>query len=820
MNKDNLRKYLPYAAAVIIFALLSCIYCAPVFQGKELYAGDNVSFKWAAHESIKYHEDTGDYTWWTGSMFSGMPNFQVGGGHYKSSDLMKPFINLLRPSHNKRLPMVFMLYFCCFFVLMRSFRVDRWLSIIGALAVGFSSYFFIIEPAGHHTKAWAIPLMAVVLSGFIFIFRQKKYGLGISLTMLFTAVGFSLHPQMTYYYFMLIGVLFFAELYIHIKERRYKDLIKGTVLFVLSVAIGVGTGSANVFANSEYIKETMRGGHSDLVQADEATKAPTGLSIDYMTRWSYGIDETFTLMIPGFKGNATDYHDFGTDSELYRELTAHGVSRSEAKEICQTWPVAYWGNQPSTSGPVYVGAVICFLFVLGLMLVKGPYKWVIVIATCFSFTLAWGSNFMWLTELFYNWFPMYTKFRPVSSVLVVAEITMPLLGFLALRRIMEGGVESKELNRSIYIAAGITGGLCLVFALLGGAFFSFSSDYDSIRLGGLPDWFMSAVRSQRASMLRSDSFRSLLFIVLAAGILWLFVNGKLKKQWMVASLGVLVIADMWPVDKRYFNDSDFVNHSQYQRSFAMEPYEKAILADTDPHFRVLNLTSDTFNDSRTSYSLKSIGGYSAVKLRRYQDIIDVYLSKVDLNVVSMLNGKYIITKGEDGQPTPMRNPAALGNAWYVTELVHARDAGEECSALGQVDLATTMVIGNDFKQYADGFRPAAEGSSIKLTSYAPDVLTYKSQSSANGTVVFSEIYYPYGWKAYIDGKPADIFRANYLLRAMNIPAGNHDIRMEFRPDSVRKGNTVAVIFILIMYATVLGVIAGALIKRGRQRKSA
>lgn len=820
MDKNTLRKFLPYIAALVLFAALSCIYCAPVFQGKEIYAGDNVSFKWAAHESIQYHEDTGDYTWWTGTLFSGMPNFQVGGGHYKSNDLMKPFIKLLRPSHNTRLPMVFILYFCCFFVLMRSIRVDRWLSIVGALAVGFSSYFFIIEPAGHHTKAWAIPLMAVVLSGFIFIFRQKKYGLGVSLTMLFTAVGFSLHPQMTYYYFMLIGVLFFAELYIHIKERRYKDLVKGTVLFVLSVAIGVGTGSANVFANSEYVKETMRGGHSDLVQADEAADAPTGLSIDYMTRWSYGIDETFTFMIPGFKGNATGYHDFGTDSELYRGLTDHGVSKSEAKEICQTWPVAYWGNQPSTSGPVYVGAIICFLFVLGLMLIKGPYKWAIAVATCFSFTLAWGSNFMWLTELFYNWFPMYTKFRPVSSVLVVAEITMPLLGFMALRRIMEGNLERKDLNRSIYIAAGITGGLCLFFALFGGALFSFSSDYDAIRLAGLPDWFMSAVHSQRASMLRSDSFRSLLFIILAAGMLWLYVNGKLSKQWMIASLGILVIADMWPIDKRYFNDGDFVTHSQYQRAFALEPYEKAILTDKDPHFRVLNLTSDTFNDSRTSYSLKSIGGYSAVKLRRYQDLIDVYLSKADLNVVSMLNGKYIITAGEDERPTPMRNPGALGNAWYVTSLVNAATPVDECMSLGKVDLSNTIVVGDDFKQYVDGFKPAAEGSSIVLTEYKPDMLTYRTQSTADGTVVFSEIFYPYGWYAYIDGKPADIFRANYLLRAMNIPAGQHEIRMEFRPDSVRKGTTLASVFIVLMYGIIAGVIAGTLVRRGRQRKSA
>ena len=804
-----MRKYMPYVAAIVVFAALSCIYCAPVFQGKEIYAGDNLRFQEAVHESLKYHQDTGEYTWWTGSMFAGMPNYQVGGGHYKSSDLMKPLGKLLHPSHNKRLPLVLMLYFCCFFVLLRSVGIDRWLAIAGALATGFSSYFFIIEPAGHHTKAWSIALMAVVVAGFFFIFR-KKYGLGISLTMIFTAMGFSPHPQMAYYVFLLIGVLYIAELYIHIREKRYKDLVFSTVLFAVSVLVGLGTGTSNVFANKEYVKETMRGGHSDLV-ADGAD-APKGLSLEYATAWSYGIDETLTFIIPGYMGNASGY-DVGTDSELYKQLTGQGIPKQNAKEICQSAPT-YWGEQPFTAGPVYAGAAVCFLFILGLLLVKGPYKWAILVATLFSFALSWGKNLMWLTELFFNWFPLYSKFRSVSSILIVAEVTIPLLGFLAVKQIMDGKVERSELNKSIYISAGVTGGLCLLLALFGGSMFSFTSSYDSF-----PDWFVPAIIAERISILRSDSFRSFLFIVLAAGVVWLFANGKLKKQWMIAALGVIVVADMWPVDKRFFNDSNFVSPKQLQGNFTMQPYEKAILTDTDPHFRVLNAAVNTFNDSRTSYYFKSLGGYSAAKLRRYQDIIDEYLSKGNLEVVSMLNGKYIISKGEDGNPTPMRNPAALGNAWYAYSVSKVNNAMEECAALGKVDLARTIIVGDDFKQYVEGFRPAAEGSSIKLTSYAPDVLTYQSQSSADGTVVFSEIYYPYGWKAYIDGKPAEIFRANYLLRAMNIPAGKHEIRMEFRPDSIRKGNTIATICILIMYATVLGVIAGTLVRRGRQRKS-
>ena len=815
MKKDFVKKYLPYVAAIVIFAALSCIYCAPVFQGKELFAGDNVKYQEAVHEAVKYRQETGNYTWWTGSMFSGMPSYQIGGGHYKSNDLMKPLIKLLHPSHNNRLPLVLMLYFCCFFVLLRSVGVDRWLSIVGALATGFSSYFYIIEPAGHHTKAWSIALMAVVVAGFLFIYR-KKYGLGVSLTLIFTAMGFSPHPQMAYYEFMLIGVLFVAELLIHIKEKRYKDLIIATALFAGSALIGMGTGSSNVFANREYVKETMRGGHSDLA-ADDAD-APKGLSLEYATAWSYGIDESLTFMIPGYMGNATGY-DVGTDSELYRQLTAKGVSKNDARQFCQSAPT-YWGEQPFTSGPVYAGAAVCFLFLLGLLLVKGAYKWAILVATFFSFALSWGKNWMWLTEFFYNWFPMYSKFRSVSSILIVAEITVPLLGFMAVKQIMDGKVERRELNRSIYISAGITGGICLLLALFGGSMFSFVSSNDASIQAQLPDWVFSAIVDERASILRSDSFRSFLFIAVAAGVVWLFANDKIKKQWMIAALGVIIVADMWPVDKRFFNDSNFVSPKQFKNQFTTLPYEKAIMADTDPHFRVLNLAANTFNDARTSYNFKSLGGYSAAKLRRYQDIIDVYLSNVNLSVVSMLNAKYIITQGEDGRETPMRNPGALGNAWYASSLSLASTPNDECSALGKVDLSSTIVVGDDFKQYVSGFKPAAEGSSIRLTSYAPDVLTYQSQSTADGTVVFSEIYYPYGWKAYIDGKPAEIFRANYLLRAMNIPAGQHDIRMEFRPDSVRKGNTIATIFIVIMYAVIVGLIAGTLIKRGRQRKSA
>lgn len=814
MDKSKFKKYLPYLVAIALFAVISSLYCLPVFQGKVIYTGDDIQVTSAIQEPNRYHAETGNYTWWTGSMFSGMPNYQVGGGKYLSSKLMRPLIKVMHPS-SKKMPLVFIMFFTCFFILMRSFKVDKWLSIVGALATGFSSYFFIIEAAGHNGKAWSIALMSVVLAGFYLIYN-KRYGAGVALTMVFTAMGFYPHLQMTYYMFMLIGVLFFAELYIHIKDKRYKDFLVATLLFAVSVGVGMGTGSANIFSTKEYTNETMRGGHSELTPESDANKT-SGLNLDYATTWSYGIDESLTFLVPGMMGTASGYN-IGDNSNMSKTLISKGYPKSTARQLSQSAPT-YWGEQPFTVGSVYAGAAVCFLFLLGLLLVKGPYKWGLLIATCFSFALSWGKNWMGLTEFFFNWFPLYDKFRSVSSILIVAEITMPLLGFLAVKQIMDGKIEKERVNRSIYIAAGVTGGICLVLALLGSSLFSFTSSFDA-RLE-FPDWLYAALIDDRAEMLRSDSFRSLLFVLLTAAVIWLFANGKLKSHVMVLLLGVIVIADMWPVDRRFLNDSNYVTLKQNRSGYAMQPYEKAILTDTDPHFRVLNLSVSTFNDARTSYYLKSLGGYCAAKLRRYQDIIDMYLSKVDMDVVSMLNGKYIITQDNDGQVKPLRNPGALGNAWFVDSIVSVSGAVEECSAIGQVNLRNTAVVGQDFAGFISGFRPGHdESASIKLNTYAPDVLTYTSNSSADGVAVFSEIYYPYGWNAYIDGQKAELFRVNYILRALNIPAGQHEIRMEFRPESVRKGNILSGIFIGIMYATVLGLIAGTLIKRGRQRKSA
>lgn len=817
MKKENFwQRYGAYVAALVLFVAVACVYCAPALEGKVIQSGDSTSAAAAVHESTEYSKNTGDYTFWTGSMFSGMPNYQIGGGRYEANVWLKPFRKIMLKGHYST-PWIFIIFFVCFYALMRAFNINKWLSIVGALATGFSSYFFIIVQAGHNSKTSSIALISVVVGGFYLIFR-KRYGLGVVLTMLFTAIGFGNHPQMSYYLFMMIGLFFFAELYTHIKEKRYKDLAIGSLLFFGSLGIGLGTGSSTIFVNKEYAEQTMRGGHSDLAKVSDAENKTKGLDLDYATQWSYGIDESLSFIIPGVMGGASTY-DVGTDSELFKSLVKQGVPRQSAAQFCANVPL-YWGDQPFTAGNVYMGAIVCFLFVLGLLIVKGPYKWAILAATLFSALLALGHNFMWLTELFFNYFPMYNKFRAVSSILIVAEVAMPLLGFLAVKELMDGTLAREKAIKSIYIAAGVTAGLCLVIALFGGVMFDFVAPIDGTIARQLPDFAYQGILAEREALMKSDAWRSFLFIVLAAATLWVFAQGKLKWGYMVAILGVLVVADMWPVNKRYLNENHFVTKKSNKAAFQMQPYEKLILQDEDPHFRVMNLTTSTFNDARTSYYLKSIGGYSAAKLRRYQDLIDEHISKMNMNVIGMLNAKYfIVSDKKSGQPQVQLNPYAMGNAWFVDTLLVAENANEESDALNYIDLHTTAVLDKEFASYVEEFTPERDSmATVHLTKYTPRYLDYEYSTSKPGTIVFSEIYYPYGWKATIDGQPADIYRVNYMLRAINVPAGEHKIHMEFDPDSVKKGNAIAMACVIIMYVTILVVIGLALYGAIRRRK--
>ncbi len=817
MQKQSFfSKYGAYLVALVVFMVVACIYCSPSLQGKIVQAGDVVSGNAAAHEGGQYRADTGENTFWTGSMFSGMPNYQVGGYVYPSTQWLKPIRKVLKPGGVARAYLALFAYFVCFYILLRSFKVGKWTSIAGALAIGFSSYFLLIFPAGHFFKVTTIPLMSVVVAGFMFIY-QGRYGLGAILTLLFTSVGFIDHPQMSYYICLLIGVLFFAQLYIYVKEKRVGQFVVASAIFAASFLVGLGCNGASLFANQEYAEQTMRGGHSDLVKDDDAgNKTQKGLDIDYATQWSYGIGESMTFMIPGFKGNASGYN-IGTDSELYQTMVKKGIDKRSAAQFCEQLPL-YWGDQPFTSGAVYMGAIVCFLFVLGLIVVRGPFKWALLVATLFSVLLAWGKNFMPLSEFFFYHFPMYNKFRAVSSILIVAEITMPVLGFMAVKELLEGKMPKEQAMKGLYVSAGITAGICLIFALFGGSMYDFKSAGDAAYASQLPDFIYKGILAERQSVLTGDAWRSFIFIVLAFAVLWLYVKGVLKNGWTVALLGVLVVADLWPVDKRFFNDDNFVTPKQNKAQFAMQPYEKQILADPDIHFRVFNLTTNSFNESRTSYYLKHIGGYSAAKLRRYQDLIDEHISKMDMNVINMLNTKYFIVKGGDGQPQPMPNPDAMGNAWFVDSVLVVDNANEESDALRRLDLRHTAVLDKSFASYVSDFNRAGDAE-VHLTKYAPNHLDYEYTASQPGTIVFSEIYYPYGWKASIDGEPVDHYRVDYMLRAMNVPAGSHKIHFVFDPDSVKKGNVLSMTCVIIMYVAVLGIIGMAVFRMVRKRRN-
>ena len=815
MNKDLLKKCLPYLVAIGVFILFAIIYCSPVLEGKIVQGGDTISWKGMYQEAKSYNEKTGDHTFWTGSMFSGMPTYQIGGGKIQSETYLSPISKLIALGFTDTLRLLIW-YLLGFFILLKAFKVNTWLSIVGAMAITLSSYFFIVIEAGHVTKAQTIGLMAPVIAGFFLIYN-KKYIWGLVFTLIYCALGVMPHPQMAYYFFLLIGCLFVAELFIHIKEKRMKEFLVATLLFVAALGVGLGTRYTKVSLNQEYVKETMRGGHSELEKDNDAQNKTSGLDLDYATQWSYGIDETLTLLIPNFMG-ASSHYDVGTNSKVYKELINNGVPKKNSADFCKNVPT-YWGTQTFTSGPVYVGAIICFLFVLGLFIVKGPYKWALLAATLFSILLSWGRNFMPLTELFFNYFPMYNKFRAVSSILVVAEVTMPLLGFLAIKTIMEKQIAKEKLLKNIYISAGITAGICLIFALFGNLFFNFSSPNDESVFAQLPEWLGSAIIAERASMLRADAFRSFAFILLGAGALWLFVKEKLKLMPFILVLGVLILADLWPVAKRFFNNDHFVAPKYETNYFKKQPYEEYILQDTDPHFRVFNLTTNTFNESRTSYYLKSIGGYHAAKLRRYQDLISEHIANRNMEVINMLNTKYFIVPDANNNPVPQFNPNAMGNAWFVDSVLVVNTPNEESDALNEINLRTTAVLDVKFADFVKDFNSGKDSTAhVSLLSYAPNALEYNTQSAHDGIVVFSEIYYPYGWHAYIDTLPVEHFRVNYTLRALNVPAGEHHIRFEFKSDALKKAEPISMTCLIIMYGTILGGIAYEILKRKKLKK--
>jgi hypothetical protein len=811
MNNKYVKLILPHAVAIAFFLVLSITYFSPIMEGKVLKRHDISTWKGMSQEMKQFNKETGENTLWTNSMFGGMPTYLISNvGHKNVFNKIHTWFKVWK---SEPVAQVY-LYLIGFYLALLAFGVSPWLSIVGAVAFAFSSYFFIIIQAGHATKAFAIGYMAPIIGGVYLSFKKKPLA-GAVLMALFLALQIrSNHLQITYYTLLIVLVFGITWLVKSIKEKSYTKLVKPILYSVIGAALAVGSNATQTFLTYEYGKYSIRGASELTHNEDNQT---SGLDKDYAMAWSYGKDETFTFLIPNFKGGASG-GALTEDSETFK-LFAQAQGKAQARKVIKQLPL-YWGTQPMTSGPVYIGAIICFLFVLGLILIKGPLKWWLLAATILSILLGWGHNLLWFNEFFLDYFPGYNKFRTVSMTLVIAEFTMPLLAILGLKKLLETAIAKKDFTKALYWAFGVTGGLSLFFAMFAGMYhFVGSSD------AGMQQVLAEALQADRESMFRADAFRSFIFIALTALLVYFVYNKKLKVKYFIPILLVLVLADMWPVNKRYLNEGHFAKN---KKAIEQQPTkaDQYILKDPGQDFRVLNLTVSTFNDATTSFFHKSIGGYHGAKMRRYQELIDFHISKemqdlarklqggggqadafqavADQKVLRMLNTKYVIINPES---FPIINTAAMGNAWFVNEIVKVANADEEIQKLASFVPEHQAIVDKRFEKQLAGFSPTIDSmASIKLEMYKPNYLKYKYSAKAEQLAVFSEIYYPKGWQMTIDGEPADYFRANYVLRAAKVPAGEHTIEWQFKPSGYDVGNTISYASSAILLLVALGLL--------------
>jgi hypothetical protein len=796
--KTILKQALPYLTAIVTFYIIAVGYFTPViFQEKTLYQTDIRNGAGQGRDKHEHFRETGEWSLWSSRMFAGMPAYQISPS-YKTS----PVLNQLRNAFCGWLPAPanhLFAYMLGFFMLLLALRVNPWLAIVGAIAYGFSSYFLIIIEAGHIWKVCVLELIPPTLAGIIWTYRGR-WLLGGALTALFFALQlYSNHIQMTYYFLLFVLVLVICRLIYDIKNKQWKKFIKASAILLVAGIIGFGANATGMLMSAKYAEQTIRG-KSELTS--NAGNKTSGLDRDYATQWSYGVGETFTLLIPNTKGGATGYMGQNHASEVRKSVLGIEPRQFVAQQN------SYWGDQPFTSGPVYAGAFILFLFVFGLFIIKGYLKWALLAGTVLSVLLSWGHNFMGLTDLFLDYFPLYNKFRAVSSILVIAELTIPVLALLALAEIIKNPKLFAEKRKEFYISVGLTAGVALLFILLPRVFFHFFSEEETLAYAQYmrnPSYtpLFDALETARVSAFRADAWRSIIIIGIGVALLWLYSARKIKQPLLIGTLAALVLFDLASVDKRYLNNGDFVPKTTTQVAWEMTAADKTILEDADPNYRVFNLTVSPFNDASTSYYHKSIGGYHAAKLRRYQELIDAYISKMDMQVLNMLNTRYLIVPDEGGgQPRVQTNEEAFGPAWFIDSLKIVQNADEEIDALGKVDLKTTAVVDARFGNQLEGFVPPHDATAfITLTDYKINDIQYKITSHSEQVVVFSEIYYNDGltaWEAFIDGQPAPHFRANYVLRALRVPAGEHTIEFVFKPKAYGVLETASVASLIIL----------------------
>ena len=794
-NTMALKKIFPHLAALVIFLLISFAYYPSVFQGKVMKQHDYNTYQGMSKEIVEYRDSTNTEALWTNRMFGGMPAYLISVRYpnLKVFGFLNKIFYLFTPRPVQFLVLTLVLSYLAFLL----FGINAWMSIIGAIAFAFSSYFLIIVEAGHITKIYAIAYMPIIVAAIYYTYKKNKWIGSIILAFMLAIQIMVNHLQITYYTMIIVIIMTIFIFVEYLKDKKIKEFIIRSGLIIIAVIFAAGANFPNLYLTYEYGKYSTRG-KSELTIIDKEIKT-SGLDKDYITQWSYGIGETFTLFIPNFMGGAS-IGELNEKSNTYNFLTKKiGYPKNEAKKIVKQMPT-YWGQQPFTSGPVYVGAIFIFLFLMGFFIIKSNFRWWILIATILSVFLAWGKNFMWLTDLFIDYVPGYNKFRAVSMILVIAEFTIPLLGILTLQKIIEKNNKEKTLKTLKYSVITL-GGLLLFVALFAGSIFSFEAITDEAYLKQGAVDFINALKEDRKEMLISDAWRSLIFILLAASAIFLYIKEKISKTNLLIFIGILTLIDLWAVDKRYVNSDDFERKSKMKEPYQLTPALSRILQDKTLNFRVLNLTVSPFNDASTSYFVNSIGGYHGAKMKRYQELIDFHISKNNMAVLNMLNTKYFIIPDKNtGQQIVQQNPNALGNAWFVKNFQIVSNADSEITALTNFNPATTAIVDKRFEKFIKNWEYKEDTTAyIKLISYAPNKLVYEYNSKHPQFVVFSEIYYPEGWNAYIDEKLTPHFRVNYVLRAMIVPAGKHKIVFKFEPWGYFVGNKIATVFTTLMF---------------------
>ncbi len=823
---ETLKKCLPDVLAVVLFALISVAYFFPAdIEGKILYRHDSAASKGLGREIGEHKAETGEVTRWMNSVFSGMPTYQTA-PEYTSTKGVNTATNVYHLFLPENVWYVFA-YLLGFYILLRAFDFRQHLAVLGSVIWAFSSYFLIIIAAGHIWKVMALAYLPPMIAGIVLAYRGK-YLWGLIVTAIFAAFEINAnHVQMTYYFLFVILFMVIAYLVDAIRQKRMAHFWRATAVCAAGAVIGVCLNLSNLYHTWEYSKESMRG-KSELVKKQSANQSASGLDRDYITQWSYGIGETWTLLVPNTKG--------GASVPLVESKTAMEKANPEFNVVYQQMG-QYWGEQPGTQGPVYVGAFVLMLFVLGLFIVKGPMKWALLAATILSILLSWGKNFMPFTDLFIDYVPMYSKFRTVASILVIAEFTIPLLAMLALKKIVDDPSLLTKRIKAVYASFALTGGIAILFALFPTLFFSdFISSQELSALSTLPQEYVVPItenlREMRRAVFTADCWRSAFIIIIGSLCLLMYKAKKLKASYMVGAITVLCLVDMWQVDKRYLNNDMFVPKSEREAPMQMTETDRLILEDkTDlGNYRVLNLASNTFNENETSYFHNSIGGYHAAKLRRYQDIIDHYIApemqklapavaeaggdmlKVNgdslFPVLNALNARYFILPLQGRQTAPVMNPYVHGPAWFVDKVTYADNANKEIEAVGRIDLRREAVADKRFLDVLKASAVQDSTASVKLTKYMSDRLEYDVYSAKGGVIVFSEVYYP-GWTATVDGQEAELGRADYLLRALNVAPGKHKIVLTFHPKSVATTETIAyiayaAIVIALLVAAYLG----------------